>query len=308
MNRSSYFQTTHAHTGLLTQPIILFLVSGTLLGFNFPLGKILGEAGISPMISAMIVSLGVCLLLLPILVYKRQLTVPKGTMIRYIFIAAPISFVIPNLLLFSVIPHAGAGYTGLMFALSPVFTLILAVLFRLSTPNKMGLVGIALGLLGAIIVSFSHGTTNEAPPFIWMIAAMMLPATLAFGNIYRTVAWPENASPEMLAFWSHGFSVVFFLSLIFITKGENPLSELMLAPQAVAVQMLVAGLLFPVFFKLQQKGGPILLSQIGYIAAAVGLIMATFLLDEHYSPVTWLGVAVIALGVVVTLMAKKIEQ
>ena len=47
---------------------------------------------------------------------------------RYFMVAAIISFVIPNLLMFSVIPHLGAGYTGIMFTLSPVMTLTLSVL------------------------------------------------------------------------------------------------------------------------------------------------------------------------------------
>lgn len=294
----------NATTGLLQRPAVLLLVTGTLIGFNFPLGKIAGGEGISPMIWAMIVSLGVCVLLLPVLVVKRRLTVPTGRMMRYVIISGLISFVAPNLLLFSVIPHAGAGYTGLMFALSPVLTLALAVVFRLKTPSRTGLIGIATGLVGATIVSVTRGSAPAAPPAIWLIAALIIPVALACGNIYRTLDWPEKASPDVLAFWSHGFSVVVFLSLMLVTKGSIPVRELAQAPVAALAQMLVAGIMFPVFFRLQQTGGPVFLSQIGYVAAAVGLIAATFLLDEHYSPMTWFGAAVIALGIVVTVVAQ----
>jgi hypothetical protein len=34
------------------------------------------------------------------------------------------------------------------------------------------------------------------------------------------------------------------------------------------LQVLVASMIFPVLFRLQQKGGPVLLRQIGYVAAA----------------------------------------
>jgi len=40
--------------------------------------------------------------------------------LRYFAIAAAISYAIPNLLMFSAISHLGAGYTGIMFTLSPV--------------------------------------------------------------------------------------------------------------------------------------------------------------------------------------------
>ncbi|MDX2464348.1 MAG: DMT family transporter, partial [Porticoccus sp.] len=261
-------------------------------------------AGITPMIWAMIISLGVSVMLLPVLVTTRRLAIPKGRMVRYVIISAFISFIIPNILIFSVIQHAGAGYTGLMFALSPVFTLALAVMFRLKTPNRTGLLGITLGLVGATIVSITRGAAPEAPPIIWIIAALFIPVALACGNIYRTLDWPDNALPDVLAFWSHTFSVMVFLALLFITKGSLPVGELSLAPFAVLAQVLVAGVMFPIFFRLQQKGGPVLLSQIGYVAAAVGLITATFLLDEQYSPMTWVGAAIIAFGIVVTIVAQ----
>jgi len=297
-----------SRTGVVRSPIFLLLVTGTLIGFNFPLGKIAADAGISPVIWAMIVSLGACAMLLPILVAKRRLAVPKGRMIRYVIISALISFVIPNILLFSVIPHAGAGYTGLMFALSPVFTLALALMFRLKAPSRTGLLGIAIGLVGAAIVSITRGATPEAPPITWIIAALLIPMALACGNIYRTLDWPDKALPDVLAFWSHAFSVTVFLSLLLITKGSLSVSELALAPLAALAQMLVAGMAFPVYFRLQQKGGPVLLSQIGYVAATVGLITATFLLGEQYSPITWLGAAIIAFGIAITVVAQIIER
>jgi drug/metabolite transporter (DMT)-like permease len=64
----------------------------------------------------------------------------------------------------------------------------------------------------------------------------------------------------------------------------------------------------PAFFRLQQKGGPVLLSQIGYVAAAVGLIGATLFLGESYSAVTWLGAAVIGASIVTTILAQRLDQ
>ena len=40
-------------------------------------------------------------------------------------------------------------------------------------------------------------------------------------------------------------------------------------------------------------GGPVYLSQIGYVAAAVGLFSGTLFLGERYGLLTWLGAAVI---------------
>jgi drug/metabolite transporter (DMT)-like permease len=51
------------------------------------------------------------------------------------------------------------------------------------------------------------------------------------------------------------------------------------------------------FFRLQQVGGPVYLSQIGYVAAAVGLVSGTLVLGERYPAATWLGALVVVAGV-----------
>ncbi|MEH6404201.1 MAG: DMT family transporter [Sneathiella sp.] len=293
-----------AGSGLMRNPAFLLIMTGTLIGFNFPLGKIAGDAHISPLLWAMLVSLGAAGMLLPALAIKRRLARPKGKTLRYIAVSAILSFVIPNILLFSVIPHAGAGYTGLMFALSPVFTLSLSLIFRMKPPNRLGIIGIGVGLVGAMIVSITRGMTPEAPAFMWILAALLIPMTLACGNVYRSLDWPEGASPDTLSFWSHSFSIAVFLCLMFVQDGTIPFHELQLAPWAATTQMVIAGLTFPIYFRLQKQGGPVLLSQIGYVAAAVGLVTATFLLGEHYSPMTWAGSGVIAFGITITIAAQ----
>ena len=81
--------------------------------------------------------------------------------------------------------------------------------------------------------------------------------------------------------------------------------DLMRVPGAALSQAIVAGLTFPVFFRLQLAGGPVLLSQIGYVAAAVGLIAATVFLGERYSAATWAGAGVIAIGIAITIWAQR---
>ncbi|MGO1117574.1 DMT family transporter [Rhodovibrionaceae bacterium A322] len=290
--------------GALQNPALLLVITGFLIGLNFPLGKLAGAANISPLIWALVVSFGASALLLPVLLFKGNLRKPTRQMVRYVTLSALVSYVIPNILLFAVIPRAGSGYTGLMFALSPVFTLTIATLFKLKAPNWLGLTGIAIGLLGATIVSITRGSAPEAPQVIWIIAALLIPLSLACGNVYRTLDWPDGASPNQLAFWSHAFAVAVYLALLFVSEGSLPLGDLAAAPWAALAQAVVAGLTFPVFFRLQQRGGPVLLSQIGYVAATVGMIAATLFLGEVYSPATWAGAGVIALGIAITIWAQ----
>ena len=76
-------------------------------------------------------------------------------------------------------------------------------------------------------------------------------------------------------------------------------------PVLAAVQALVSALLFVTYFRLQVVGGPVYLSQIGYVAAAVGLASGILFLGESYGPQTWIGAAIIALGVTLTTRAQS---
>ncbi|MDV7340492.1 DMT family transporter [Terasakiella sp. A23] len=289
---------------LLENPVSLLLMTGFLLGLYLPLGKIASLNQISPILWAMVVSLGAVVILLPILLKQRRLHLPKRHMLRYVLISGLISYVIPNILLFKVMAYVGSGYMGLMYALSPVFTLGFAVLFAMKTPNMLGIFGITVGLVGAIVVTLTRSTAPDAPEFIWIMAALFVPVSLACGNIYRTLDWPEGATPDMLAFWSHVASVVFFAIILFFKDGSLLLESLNAAPTVTFLQLIVGGLTFPVLFRLQQKGGPVLLSQIGYIAAGVGLVAATVFLGEIYPSATWLGAGIIAIGIAISIISQ----
>ncbi len=285
----------------LQNPIFLLITTGTLLGLYFPLGKLAGQAHISPLVWAFLISFGSVMVLLPVLIWRGDLNLPRGKMVRYVIISGLISYTIPNALLLSTIPHTGAGFAGLMFALSPVFTLAFSTLFRLKTVGRLGLIGLFIGLVGAIIVSISRSTDTAAPSLIWIAAAMTVPLFLAIGNVYRTLDWPEGGTADTLAFWSHVVAIVLFLFLIIVSDTTPNVLLVFDVPTLTLSQIIVAGLTFPIFFRLQSIGGPVLLSQIGYVSAAVSLLAATLFLGESYSLTTWLGAGVISIGIFFTI-------
>ena len=76
-------------------------------------------------------------------------------------------------------------------------------------------------------------------------------------------------------------------------------------PLLVLAQIASASAMFVFFFRLQAVGGPVYLSQIGYVGAAIGLISGTLVLGERYQLLTWLGAAIITVGIVMTTKAQS---
>jgi drug/metabolite transporter (DMT)-like permease len=283
----------------------LLLVTGGLLGLSLPFGKIATEGGASGMLWAFVISLGAGGVLLAMLLARGRRIVLDAHKLRYFAITAAVSYAIPNILMFSAIPHLGAGYTGIMFTLSPVITLVLSILLGVRRPNLLGVAGIAVGFVGAVMVAATRGEAGAPADLFWVAVGLLIPFLLAAGNIYRTFDWPRDAGPIELAVGSHlAAAAMLFVGLLSI-EGAGSFAVLSGMPVVVLAQMAAAAAMFAFFFRLQAVGGPVYLSQIGYVAAAIGLVAGVLFLGERYQLLTWLGAAIITVGVVMTTKAQK---
>ena len=95
--------------------------------------------------------------------------------------------------------------------------------------------------------------------------------------------------------------------LLFAGSGSARSAILSGMPLLVLAQIASASAMFVFFFRLQAVGGPVYLSQIGYVGAAVGLIAGTLVLGERYQLLTWVGAAIITVGVFMTTRGTKPE-
>ncbi|MBJ6135153.1 DMT family transporter [Ochrobactrum sp. Q0168] len=290
---------------LMESASFLLLATGTLLGLILPLGKIAAQAGVPPAMWTFLFSASAGVILLAVLLLRGKSLGFSGGRARYYVCTAIISYALPNLLILSAIPRLGAGFTGIMYTLSPVITLVISMGFGLRRPNALGIGGIAVGFIGAILVALTRGEVGKPADPLWIAAALLIPVFLACGNVYRTLDWPKNSDPTELAAGSHLASAIMLFAGILLFTGGFPVETFALAPWAATAQAIASAGMFALFFRLQAVGGPVYLSQIGYVAAALGLISGTLFLGEHYPLLTWIGAVVIAIGVAMTTRAQK---
>ncbi len=288
----------------MNRPLLLLVATGTALGLNFPLGKLAMAQGVNPALWAAIISLGAGLALLLITQLTERQSVAPASILKFAIISGFISYVVPNFLTFLVIPKIGSGLAAIMFALSPVVTALLSTILRVRPPNLLGLSGIALGLAGALIIIFSKSTNVGDPNNFWIFTALLIPVFLATGNVYRTLAWPRSASPRSLASRTNLAAVPFLLAATLAQTGTIDLTPLATIPVLIAAQVAVSTIMFLMFFRLQQIGGPTYLSQIGYVAAAVGAGVGVIFLGESYPWSVWAGAGVVATGIALSTLGQ----
>lgn len=282
----------------------LFFLTGGLLGLNLPLAKVAALAGVGPIAWSLVISGGAGLILAAARAMGGSRGAPDGRELRFYAVSGLVSYALPNLLMFSVMPQVGAGFTGLFYTLSPVCTLALAVALWVQRTSRLGVAGIAVGFVGAAVVSASRGQLGQPAGLVWICLGLLVPVCLAAGNIYRTVAWPPGAHPIALAAGSN-LAAAAMLGMLLVGMGGAGTAGLAEVPGLAALQAAAAAATFALFFRLQAVGGPVYLSQIGYVAAAVGLVAGVAFLGERYGLATWSGAGLIALGVAMSTRAQR---
>jgi drug/metabolite transporter (DMT)-like permease len=136
---------------------------------------------------------------------------------------------------------------------------------------------------------------------------LLMPLSLAMGNVWRTARWPEGATPAQVGAVANLGAIPPLVVAFLLFAESQALAKAAAHPMLVATQIIVSLAMFFVFFRLQWVGGPTYLSQIGYVAAAVSLAFGTVMFDEVYPCPVWAGAALIATGVVVSNWPKRIN-
>jgi drug/metabolite transporter (DMT)-like permease len=287
------------------EPVLLLFAAGFSIGLIFPLGRLAGEAGLPPLVFAGASAAGAAIVLGAITLASAQRLPLDLPTLRYAAVAGQLTFAIPFGTLVAVIPHLGSGIPAILQSLAPIATLGIVLAIGLERPNVMRTLGLATGMAGAVIILASRnaGALPADASFGWYLAALVTPAALAAGNVYRSTHWPRGKGPIPLATLTLaaaalGLAVVMAVQA-FAGGGVAPGPGLRAGWWLILAQSLATGIGYAFFFRLQQVGGPVYLSQISYVNTGVGVAFAVLLFAERLSVWVWLAVALVFAGVAI---------
>ncbi|MGP5505045.1 EamA family transporter [Psychrobacter celer] len=258
-------------------PVLCLLAGGALIGVSTNVAKYAGVVGLTPLAFLFWSIAGAALILLVMAVLRHELPPLSKRSFEYYVIAALVSVAGSNLLLFSAIPHVGAGFVALIVSLPPLLTYLAALTLRMERFDISRAFGVGAALLGAGVLA-AHKFSAPDTSMFWVLIALCGPVLLAVGNIYRTLRWPTGASPNALAPGMLLAAALLLLLCAALPGFSVALPHTGWLPIAVIVLQawLFAGQ-FLLLFLLQKTGGPVLLSLLGAVGAVVGVPIAIFL-------------------------------
>lgn len=293
------------------EPAMLLFAAGIFVGMIFPLAKLAGSHGISPILYVGISAAGASLVLLIISLAKGEAIPMQRTELRYALIAGQLTFSIPFGTLVAIIPLVGSGVPAILQSLAPIITLAIVYAIGFERPSLARGLGLAIGCAGVLLILFSGNTEPTAVPTAWgwYLLAIVTPLSLAFGNVYRTTSWPKGSGSLPLATLTLASAAVGLLLLTIVFTVAGAVGEIWGGLSdgwyLLVLQSLFTGVGYAFFFRLQQVGGPVYLSQISYVNTGVGVAFAVAVFGERLSLASWIAVGCIFVGVALVTLTSK---
>lgn len=279
-------------------PLILLLSVGGLIAVTVDMSKLAATGGVSGPEFAFWLSLGAGTVLFLAAYFggKHMPATPRH--LRFFVISGFLSLAAPNVASFAVAQVAGANYGIAPFALSSLITYPMAIVLGLDHLEWKRFVGLFIGVVGTLIILVDITMVTASTGLLWALVALSMPVLVASGNIFRTLYLPKDTTDLPLAAGVM-LGSAFWLAPVFLVQGG---STIVSGPghaglQIVIGQMAISALHYWLYMRLQRAAGPVYLSQIGYVAAAIGVVLAYLLFTELPSISLLSGIAMIIAGV-----------
>lgn len=223
---------------------------------------------------------------------------------KYCLISGFTGIAVPNAIAFLLINKLGSGFTGIMYALPPVFTFFISILVGMNRFKMHRLFGLSIAVMACIWIMLERHQTVLVISAYWFALGLVIPVMLSIGNVYRSKARPKAMNAMPLAAGTL-LSASFLLGLYGHVAGlsfvANSMSISILL--LISLQGILTAATFLCSFELQKGSNPVFYSQLGSIGAVFGLLIGVLWFDEHYSISDWVGVLVLLAGLRVNNMS-----
>ncbi len=286
--------------------LFVLLVMSALWGLQFVMLKLTATAGyaeVSVLTLSLVILSAVFLLVLAL---RRELFRPRAGQVLFFTIGSLLGYVLPLGAVLAVAADLPAGLISFMVAVTPVVTVLVALLLRTEAVSPARVLAVIAGALAILLVFWADLRAIESD-YAWALLILLL-APLAYGvdSIYIDRFWPEG------------------LSALQVVTGEVILASLVLLPfyaihgeplaydpawpagQWGFVVFTAAGIfeVFLFFYFIQQTGG-VLVSFGSFIALFAGIGWGAVLFAERLGLEVWLAVALLCGALLLVALDKR---
>ncbi len=245
------------------------------------------------------------LFFVPVLL-SRFKQLPTGKILLYCFFSGLTGNLFPAFFYAVAGAHIDSSLSGLLNSMTPIFTVIIGVVFYQQGISREQMIGMILGFLGSLLLIFGSGKTSNMSvnPYVLLViaATVMYGVNLNFVKKKLNDLDPMTLSATVLATLGPFAAIVLF-SGDFVTKAMQPAALLPLIYTFV-LGAIGSGLATVLFYRILQMTTPVFGSSVTYLIPIVAVMWGVAdgekLLFQHY-----VGMAAILLGVYIVNRSPK---
>lgn len=246
--------------------LLPFLALGFSWSTAIPLGRFAGDAGVPSLIFPLAQAVGAVLLLSLVRLFQRLdfgWPLPWGLFL----VSGLLGHALPQVISFITIQHLPTALVGLVIAMNPIFTGIVASVTGTQALSRSKAVGIALGFLAVALVSLPGATLPGWDALPWIAFGMLTPLCFAFANTYSARLRPKNGDPGRDAIGMMGVSAVFLFAAALLAGQSYNYAPWTADAGSISLTVhgVIAALAFALFFVVLERGGPIMVASASYL-------------------------------------------
>jgi drug/metabolite transporter (DMT)-like permease len=269
---------------------LMLFVLGLAWGLQFTLIKVASDAQIGEL-GILLVSL--CLLstlCVVLLAWQGAWFRPTLRHLRFFFLSGLFGYVLPLGAIVIAAGYLTAGLIALFEALTPVFTIALALLFRAERVTTVRFLAVLLGAVSLIIVGVQHLRSADADGLnvLWIIA--IVPLAYAIDGIYVARYWPRDLCTTQVVTGEALVGALTVLPLFLCASEPWPFSVGWSQGHWALAGFTLAGVLEAfLYFRLLKTAGAVYVSMASFLALFAGIAWGMLLLGEVHGMSTWLA-------------------
>lgn len=276
---------------------------GVMWGAGILLAKVAVDAGVPPLLFAAFEALGIATTALAICWVKNDFPRWTPEAVRFYAVTGFTLVVLPYSFIYSALAHITGSLASIVQAMTPVFTVVLAVAVGLERSVPTRWLGVLLSFAGiALVVQQQSGPDGLGGFSLWVLAALAAPLSYAVTNVYAARTTVEQSATAKAAGSNivavAGMGVVLLVASVSeaapVTLGVVGWPAVAAGLAAIAANVLAS----LTFFRLASLGGATKAGLASYITVLVGVVSGWFLLDEPVTALACVAAAVVVAGVI----------
>ncbi|WP_298135939.1 EamA family transporter [Flavobacterium sp.] len=248
------------------------------------------------------------LLVLGILLYKKQLSWIGWSNLKFQLIPSLLMIVIANGFTTIAEQTLPSGLTSIMSALSPVIIFIGGILFGIEKPRLKGFIGVLLGFLGVVFI-FRNGLEDILDPNYKTGMLFLSIAILSWsaGTVYSKKHTHKSSNIALNLFYQFSISSIIQFALAFIFSSDTDISTWSLRSVFAVLYLAIFGsvLAFFCYYYALKRVTVLQVSILNYINIVIAVFLGWLILDEIITIDFIIATALIILGVFIINYKKR---